>query len=30
MTLPLETILAKLPIEKLKETIQAHVQPLSR
>jgi hypothetical protein len=30
MTLPLETILAKLPIEKLKETIKAHVQPLSR
>jgi len=30
MTLTLETILAKLPIEKLKETIKAHVQPLSR
>ena len=30
MTLPLETILAKLPIEKLKETIKAHVQPLTR
>lgn len=30
MTLPLETILAKLPIEKLKETIKAHVQPLNR
>jgi hypothetical protein len=30
MTLTLETILAKLPIEKLKETIQAHVQPLTR
>jgi hypothetical protein len=30
MTLTLETILAKLPIEKLKETIKAHVQPLTR
>ena len=30
MTLSLETILAKLPIEKLKETIKAHVQPLTR
>jgi len=30
MTLPLETILAKLPIEKLKETIAAHVRPITR
>lgn len=29
MTLPLETILAKLPIEKLKETIRAHIRPLT-
>ena len=29
MTLPLETILAKLPIEKVKETIEAHIRPLT-
>jgi len=30
MTLTLETILAKLPIEKLCETIEAHIRPLTR
>ena len=30
MTLTLETVLAKLPIEKLNETIEAHVSPLTR
>ena len=30
MTLTLETILAKLPIEKLNETIAVHVRPLTR
>jgi hypothetical protein len=30
MTLTLETILAKLPIGKLSETIEAHVLPLTR
>ena len=30
MTLTLETILAKLPIEKLNETIAAHIRPLTR
>jgi len=30
MTLPLETILAKLPIGKLSETIEAHIRPLTR
>ena len=29
MTLTLETILAKLPIERLKETIEAHIRPLT-
>ena len=29
MTLTLETILAKLPIEKLNETIEAHIRPLT-
>jgi hypothetical protein len=30
MTLTLETILAKLPIRKLSETIEAHIRPLTR
>jgi hypothetical protein len=30
MTLTLETILAKLPIEKLNESIEAHIRPLTR
>jgi hypothetical protein len=30
MTLPLETILAKLPIGELKETIEKHIVPLVR
>jgi len=29
MTLTLETILAKLPIEKLSETIETHIRPLT-
>jgi biotin transporter BioY len=30
MTLTLETILAKLPIGKLSETIEMHIRPLAR
>src|SRR3990172_2311304 len=30
MTLPLETILAKLPIGKLSETIEVHIRSLTR
>jgi hypothetical protein len=30
MTLTLETSLAKLPIEKLNESIEAHIRPLTR